>query len=94
MEDDPAPKENSKIFLYGAALIGGSALILSILASPFLLVPASRKLGEIPWMTTPRTITRLALSKIPIRSRDGYTPTLIDLGSGNIRACAPRIESN
>jgi hypothetical protein len=36
----------------GLGVIGGSILVLSVLSAPFLLVPASRKLGSLPWMVT------------------------------------------
>jgi hypothetical protein len=38
----------------GLGAIGGTIVILSLLASPFLLVPASKKLGSLPWMVALR----------------------------------------
>jgi hypothetical protein len=35
----------------GVFFIGGSALLLSVLASPFLVIPGSTKLGRMPWVT-------------------------------------------
>lgn len=46
--DDPG-KGRSK-YIMGAMIVGGSAVLLSILASPFLLIPARTKLGRIPWV--------------------------------------------
>jgi hypothetical protein len=31
-------------------MLGGSLLLLTVLSAPFLIVPASRKLGSLPWM--------------------------------------------
>lgn len=41
---------SSKPALYAIGAIGGSILLLGLLSAPFLVVPASRKLGSLPWM--------------------------------------------
>jgi len=44
------PKSNTTSVMVGLGAIGGSIILISLLAAPFLVVPASRKLGSLPWM--------------------------------------------
>ncbi|KAJ1429869.1 hypothetical protein B484DRAFT_418986 [Ochromonadaceae sp. CCMP2298] len=50
--------------LVGAGMLGGSLLLLTVLSAPFLIVPASRKLGSLPWMATPEHQVTRALQQI------------------------------
>ena len=61
-----------------ALMIGGSALALTALASPFLIVPA---IYRIPWMVTPKRVIVKALDKVG----EGRGKSFIDLGSGDGR---------
>ena len=72
--------------------IGGTAVVFSVLSAPFLVIPAFRRLGAIPWMTTPMHITKQAISQLVQRqSKISNKPTsthikkFIDLGSGDGR---------
>jgi len=57
--------ENKKILLYTSlATVGGSIVLLSVIAAPFLIVPASKKLGSLPWMATPQHVIHRALSEV------------------------------
>ena len=62
-----------------ALWIGGGALGLTILAAPFLIVPAIHK---IPWMVTPKWVINKALTKIGPPTNGGC---FVDLGSGDGR---------
>lgn len=71
-------------------VVGGTAVAFSVLSAPFLVIPAFRRLGAIPWMTTPMHITKQAISQLVQRqSNISSKPTkpkrFIDLGSGDGR---------
>ena len=71
----------SKIEIRGESivwLVGGGALALTALASPFLIVPA---IHRIPWMVTPRRVIHRALDKVG----HGQGKKFVDLGSGDGR---------
>lgn len=66
-----------------AYLLGGISLGLFVVCLPFLTVPASKKLGSLPWMATPhRTIQRLF--SVPA-IQQGKRDLFVDLGSGDGR---------
>ena len=74
-------------------VVGGSAIVFSVLSAPFLVIPAFRRLGAIPWMTTPMHITKQAISQLVLRqshinnkkSTSKQLKKFIDLGSGDGR---------
>jgi hypothetical protein len=47
-----------------ALAIIGAPLLLTVAASPFLIIPAFRRLGAIPWMVTPNGIVKKAVAKV------------------------------
>ena len=84
---------NKNSAYYGHVAIGvlGATIIgITSLAFPFIIVPAMRKRGGVPWMVTPSCIINKALSHlIQMRSpqQSNKIPRLIDLGSGDGRVC-------
>ena len=69
-------------------VIGGSAVAFTVLSAPFLVIPAFRRLGAIPWMTTPMHITKQAITQLVQRQFNIHNKTskrFIDLGSGDGR---------
>ena len=46
---DKETVENNRAII-AISVIGGSAVVVTALCAPFLVVPAFRKLGGIPWM--------------------------------------------
>ena len=76
-----------------ALAIIGAPLLLTVAASPFLIIPAFRRLGAIPWMVTPNGIVKKAVAKVVERSRARSTAPavrtgrkrFVDLGSGDGR---------
>ena len=69
-------------------VIGGSAVAFTVLSAPFLVIPAFRRLGAIPWMTTPMHITKQAITQLVQRQSNIHNKTskrFIDLGSGDGR---------
>ena len=69
-------------------VVGGTAVAFSVLSAPFLVIPAFRRLGAIPWMTTPMHITKQAISQLVQRQSNissKSTKRFIDLGSGDGR---------
>ena len=69
-------------------VIGGSAVAFTVLSAPFLVIPAFRRLGAIPWMTTPMHITKQAITHLVQRQSNIHNKTskrFIDLGSGDGR---------
>lgn len=96
------PKETSDsrrtTALAVAGAIGGTAVLCTVLSAPFIVIPAFRRLGAIPWMVTPIHITKQAISKLVqhqlARSSSIASSsvgaglrgkTFIDLGSGDGR---------
>lgn len=70
-------------------MIGGSAIAFTVLSTPFLVIPAFRRLGAIPWMTTPMHITKQAITQL-VQRQSNINPNtaskrFIDLGSGDGR---------
>eukprot|EP01032_Pedospumella_encystans_P013169 gene13169-15177_t len=57
-------KGSTTSVMVGLGAIGGSIILISLLAAPFLVVPASRKLGSLPWMATPKDKINLALEHV------------------------------
>ena len=70
-----------------ALAAGGGALGLLLVSAPFLLVPASTRLGRIPWMATPPEATRRAIARAAelLAANRPSRPRLVDLGSGDGR---------
>ena len=87
--------DNKSVYLQGLAIVGCTAGILSIVSSPFLIVPAIKKFGHIPWMTTPQAsitsaFSYLSKSKKAINNANSSNHKklkMIDLGSGDGRTC-------
>jgi len=79
--------------LVAISFVGASALALTLVASPFLLVPASRRLGAIPWMATPPQVVARAVQLAGGANNSPATPKtlprrllrMVDLGSGDGR---------
>eukprot|EP01031_Cornospumella_fuschlensis_P026300 gene26300-31772_t len=71
--------------------IAGSIAAITIVAAPFLLIPASRKLGSLPWMATPRSVIKQAIDYLPAQAPSDVVksrrPRWLDLGSGDGRVC-------
>ena len=88
---------NGKYSTYNAGHVAVGILGVTVAAvigisCPFIIVPAMRKKGGVPWMITSSTIINNALkhvSKIQSFHQVGSNkvPRLIDLGSGDGRVC-------
>ena len=98
MERKETSESHRTTALMVAGAIGGSAVLCTVLSSPFIVIPAFRRLGAIPWMVTPMHITKQAISKLVQHqsARSGsstsssggvgrHGKTFIDLGSGDGR---------
>jgi hypothetical protein len=86
--------ENEKaksMYMTGLGFVGSTAFILSVLSSPFLIIPMIKKFGHIPWMVTPQTVITTSfdyLSKANTnRTKTSRKLKMIDLGSGDGRIC-------
>jgi hypothetical protein len=73
-------------------LLGVTVAALIGISGPFIIVPAMRKKGGVPWMITPSPIVHYALKHV-LQMRSSHQvgsnkiPRLIDLGSGDGRVC-------
>ena len=83
-------------YLTGIQVVGGTAIVLSVISSPFLIIPMIKKFGHIPWMTTPKSVITtafkyLADKKNIVRNHQNRTISkklkMVDLGSGDGRIC-------
>lgn len=82
--------DTKSYYFQGLMVVGCTAGVLSIISSPFLIVPAIKKFGHIPWMTTPQASITSAfnyLSKINSVKNQNKRLKMIDLGSGDGRTC-------
>ena len=92
MASSPMKSTNSNVpALALVGVVGGTAVVFSVLSAPFLVIPAFRRLGAIPWMTTQMHITKQAITQLVQRqSKISNNPSkhvkkFIDLGSGDGR---------
>lgn len=69
--------------------LGVVSVGLFVLCAPFLTIPASRKLGSLPWMTTPQHVIDRLFRVPAVRQQQqlqgGKGSSFVDLGSGDGR---------
>eukprot|EP01031_Cornospumella_fuschlensis_P033220 gene33220-40194_t len=104
VETSKTSKNNSiSAAQWSMVTIAGSIAAITIVAAPFLLIPASRKLGSLPWMVsselsgglwdqaTPRSVIKQAIDHLsaqaPSDAVKAQRPRWLDLGSGDGRVC-------